>query len=119
MPHNLSAAKRLRKNESRRLRNKARLTELKTIRKKLARALHDGAKVEAEGLYKDLTKRLDQAASVNTVHKNSAARVKSRLAIQLSKIGAAAVVKAKPVRNADKPAGAKPSAKAATKPAAK
>ncbi len=83
MPHNLSAKKRLRQNEVRRLRNKARASELKTIRKKLLRAIHDGQKQEAESLYKDLSKRLDQAASVRTIHKNSAARTKSRIALKI------------------------------------
>ena len=83
MPHNLSAKKRLRQNEVRRLRNKARASELKTIRKKLLRAIHDGQKQDAESLYKDLSKRLDQAASVRTIHKNAAARTKSRIALKI------------------------------------
>jgi small subunit ribosomal protein S20 len=88
MPHNLSAKKRLRQNEVRRLRNKARASELKTIRKKLLRAIHDGQKQEAETLYKDLSKRLDQAASVRTIHKNSAARTKSRIALKIQALAA-------------------------------
>lgn len=88
MPHNLSAKKRLRQNEVRRLRNKARASELKTIRKKLLRAIHDGQKPEAEALYKDLSKRLDQAASVRTIHKNAAARTKSRIALKIQALAA-------------------------------
>ena len=85
MPHNQSAKKRLRQNEERRVRNKARLTELKTIRKQLSRAIHDGQKDQVEGIYRKLTKRVDQAASVQTVHANTAARIKSRLASQVTK----------------------------------
>ena len=92
MPHNNSAKKRMRQNEARRLRNKSRLTELKTIRKQLLRAVHDGEKPQAEELYRTLTKRLDQAASLRTIPKNSASRAKSRLAL---KIQALAVAKAK------------------------
>jgi small subunit ribosomal protein S20 len=88
MPHNLSAKKRLRQNEVRRLRNKARASELKTIRKKLLRAIHDGQKQDAESLYKDLSKRLDQAASVRTIHKNAAARTKSRIALKIQALAA-------------------------------
>jgi small subunit ribosomal protein S20 len=88
MPHNLSAKKRLRQNEVRRLRNKARASELKTIRKKLLRAIHDKQKPEAEVLYKDLSKRLDQAASVRTIHKNAAARTKSRIALKIQALAA-------------------------------
>ena len=83
MPHNLSAKKRLRQNEVRRLRNKSRVSELKTVRKKLLRAIHDGQKQEAETLYKELSKRLDQAASIRTIHKNSAARTKARIALKI------------------------------------
>jgi small subunit ribosomal protein S20 len=80
MPHTASAAKRHRQSEERRVRNKDRLTELKSIKKRITRAVHDGQKAEAETLYREVTKRLDQAAAVNTIHKNSAARTKARLA---------------------------------------
>jgi small subunit ribosomal protein S20 len=85
MPHNNSAAKRLRKNETRRVANKSRLTELKSIRKTLERHLHDGQVEQAKSVYKTFAKRVDQAASVNTVHKNTASRLKSRLALALAK----------------------------------
>jgi small subunit ribosomal protein S20 len=90
MPHNNSARKRMRKNEVRRVRNKARLTELKTLRKQLLRALHDKEQGKAEGLYVELTKRLDQAASVRTIHKNAADRTKARIALKLQAAKAAA-----------------------------
>jgi len=80
MPHTASAAKRHRQSEERRVRNKDRLTELKSIKKRITRAVHDGQKAEAETLYREVTKRLDQAAAVNTIHKNSASRTKARLA---------------------------------------
>jgi small subunit ribosomal protein S20 len=80
MPHTQSAKKRLRQSEDRRIRNKDRLTEVKTIRKRILRAINDGQKQEAETLYRELSQRLDQAASSNTIHKNSASRTKSRIA---------------------------------------
>lgn len=85
MPHTESAKKRLRQNETRRLRNKARLTELKTLRKQVLRAHHDGKPTEATAAYERLTKRLDQAASANVIHANTAARSKSRMALALAK----------------------------------
>jgi small subunit ribosomal protein S20 len=85
MPHNQSAKKRLRQNEERRVRNKARLTELKTIRKQLLRAIHDGQADKVPAIYQRLTKRVDQAASLRTVHPNAAARIKSRLGTQVNK----------------------------------
>jgi small subunit ribosomal protein S20 len=93
MPHNNSARKRMRKNEVRRVRNKDRLTELKTIRKQLLRALHDKEQSKAEGLYVQLTKRLDQAASNKTIHKNAAARAKSRIALKVQAAKAAPAAK--------------------------
>jgi small subunit ribosomal protein S20 len=88
MPHNLSAKKRLRQNEVRRLRNKSRVSELKTLRKKLLRAIQANQKAEAETLYREFSKSLDQAAAVRTLHKNSAARSKQRLALKIQAISA-------------------------------
>ena len=95
MPHNNSAAKRLRKNETRRLANKSRLSELKTLKKSVERAIHDGQADQAKTLYRDFAKRVDQAASVNVVHKNAAARLKSRMALAIAKPAAAPVKGAK------------------------
>jgi small subunit ribosomal protein S20 len=89
MPSSKSAAKRDRQNEKRRIRNKARSTELKTLTKKFLRAIHDGHKDEAESLYRRFTKRLDQAAARNIVHKNTASRRKGRLGVKLSSLAAA------------------------------
>ncbi len=84
MPHTRSAAKRHRQSDERRIRNKDRLTEIKTLKKRILRAVHDGQKTEAETIYREVTKRMDQAASVNTLHKNTVARAKSRLAKAIS-----------------------------------
>ena len=78
MPNNASAAKRLRQAEKRRVANKARRTELKTITKKFLRAIHDGKKDEAGDLLKRYNKRVDQAACHSVLHKNAASRQKSR-----------------------------------------
>jgi small subunit ribosomal protein S20 len=83
MPNTPSAAKRLRQNEKNRLLNKARKTELKTIVKKLDRAVHDKQPDQAQELYQRLTKRLDQAVSRNVVHKNYASRHKAIMAKRL------------------------------------
>jgi small subunit ribosomal protein S20 len=80
MPHTASAAKRHRQSEERRIRNKDRLTELKSLKKLITRAVHDGEKAKAETIYREVTKRVDQAVSVKTLHKNTAARTKARLA---------------------------------------
>jgi small subunit ribosomal protein S20 len=80
MPHTKSAKKRLRQNEERRIRNKNRTTELKSLRKDILRAVHDGKTDEAKSLYRDFTKCIDQAASLRVIHANAAARSKARMA---------------------------------------
>ncbi len=92
MPHTQSAKKRLRQSEERRIRNKNRTTELKTLRKRILRAVHDGQGQEAQTLYRTLSKHLDQAASSNTIHKNAAARAKARIARVIAGGPAAAAV---------------------------
>ncbi len=107
MPHTRSAAKRHRQSEERRIQNKDRTTELKTIKKRITRAIHDGKKDEAETLYRDLSKRLDQAASVNTIHKKTASRQKSRVALAIAKGAPAPAAKTAPKAKAAKPAAPK------------
>lgn len=100
MPHTRSAAKRLRQNEERRIRNKDRMTELKTLKKRIVRAVTDGKKDEAESLYRDYSKRVDQAASGSALHRNTASRAKSRTAQLIAKgVSAAAVKAAKPAKS--------------------
>lgn len=114
MPHNQSAKKRLRQNEERRIRNKDRLSELKTLRKQLARAMSDGKKDDVESIYRQLAKHVDQAASLNTVHRNTAARVKSRTALKVQAF-LNAPVKAAAVKAPAVKAAAKSKAKAPAK----
>ncbi|NRA40533.1 MAG: 30S ribosomal protein S20 [Planctomycetes bacterium] len=84
MPNSISADKRVRQNESHRLLNKARKTELKSLDKQFQRAVHDGNKAEAETVSRTLTKRLDQAVGKNVVHKNYVSRHKAAIAKKLS-----------------------------------
>lgn len=88
MPSSKSAAKRDRQNEKKRLANKARKTELKTIAKKLLRAVHDGHADEAQTIYRRYAKRVDQAAAKGVLHSNAASRHKSRMAIRLKSAAA-------------------------------
>lgn len=80
MPNRQSAAKQHRQSEDRRMRNKARVGELRTMRKKIERAVHDGKKDEAAALFQTYTKRVDQACAKGVLHKNNAARKKSLVA---------------------------------------
>jgi small subunit ribosomal protein S20 len=83
MPHTPSAAKRLRKSDARRKRNRAAAKKVKTQRKASDVALQakDAAKSATE--FKTTQAILDRAADKGYIHKNKAARIKSRLVKRL------------------------------------
>ena len=83
-----SQIKRNKQNEVRRLRNKAVRSELKTRIKSAVRSAEDGAETSADALKLAIT-RLDKAAGKGTIHKNQAARRKSRLVRRVNKLTAA------------------------------
>ena len=73
-----SQIKRNRQNEKARLRNKAVRSELKTRTKRAVNAIDQGADNSVE-MTREAVKRIDMAASKGVIHKNTAARRKSRL----------------------------------------
>jgi small subunit ribosomal protein S20 len=73
-----SQIKRNRQNEDRRVRNKAVRSELKTRTKRALTSAEEGG-ADTEELTRLAIKRLDKAASKGVIHKNQAARRKSRL----------------------------------------
>jgi small subunit ribosomal protein S20 len=73
-----SQIKRNRQSEKAAVRNKAVRSELKTRTKQAATALAEGAD-NAEELTRLAVKRIDMAAAKGVIHKNAAARRKSRL----------------------------------------
>jgi small subunit ribosomal protein S20 len=73
-----SQIKRNRQNEKRRLRNKAVRSELKTRTKTALAAAKEG-RDDVEELARIAIKKLDKAAAKGVIHKNQAARRKSRL----------------------------------------
>jgi len=79
MPHSTSAKKRVKQNEKSRLENKAKKSEMRTQLKKVRDAVKDGDKATALKELSRAMKLLDKAAKKNIVHKNKAAREKSRL----------------------------------------
>ncbi|MBQ18251.1 MAG: 30S ribosomal protein S20 [Planctomycetaceae bacterium] len=80
MPNSVSAKKSLRQNLRRRARNRSQRSSLRTVVKKVRLAVAAGEAEEARKLLRAATKRLDQAATKKLIHKNKAARTKSRLA---------------------------------------
>ena len=85
-----SAKKRNKQNERNRRRNRARKSEIKTETRAFLDALHTGDLQTARERLTRVTKRLDQVAAKATLHRNTAARKKSRLAKKLNAATAAA-----------------------------
>ena len=80
MPNSVNAKKALRQSWKRRLRNRAQRSSLRTLIKKVRQATDVEDQEAANDAFRKATKRLDQAAAKNLIHKNKAARTKSRLA---------------------------------------
>ena len=84
MAHSISAKKRVRQNARRRARNRARKDALKDVVKSFTAAITGGDAKKAETELRTVTRRLDKVAAKGTIHKNTAARKRSRLAKRLN-----------------------------------
>ncbi len=85
MAHSLSAKKRIKQNTKSRVRNRARKSMVKTQIKHFETALSAGDMEKAGAQFKLLAQRLDKVAATSTMHKNTAGRIKSRMARRLNK----------------------------------
>jgi small subunit ribosomal protein S20 len=85
----LSPRKRERQNEKRNARNRARKEDLKSKTKAFAAAIASGNVGEAEKSLKAVVQKLDRVKFKSTVHKNTAARKRSRLTKKLNALKAA------------------------------
>ena len=79
MPNIKSAAKRVKISEVRRMRNMAAKSRLKTANKRYMAAVESGDQEQALALLKQNLSLLDKAAGKKLIHKNAAARKKSKL----------------------------------------
>ena len=84
MAHSLSAKKRVRQNEKRRARNRARKTEIKDQVKVFTADLTKGDFNKAEQDLRSAVRTMDRVAAKGTLHKNTAARKRSRLQRRLN-----------------------------------
>ena len=80
MAHSLSAKKRIRQNAKRRTINRARKSMVKTQTKRFLETVAQGDAEQAAGQLKALTRKLDKLACSSTLHRNTVARIKSRMA---------------------------------------
>ncbi|WP_018132376.1 30S ribosomal protein S20 [Effusibacillus pohliae] len=88
MPNIKSAIKRVKITRTRTLRNAAAKSALRTAIKKFEVALTNNDLEAAKDLLKKATRSLDKAVTKGIIHKNTAARKKSRLTKKFNKLGA-------------------------------
>lgn len=83
MAHSISAKKRIRQNARHRARNRWRKAQVKEVVRVFDESLRSGDIDAAKDQLKVVYKHLDKIAAKGTIHKNMAARKKSRLAKRL------------------------------------
>ncbi len=87
MAHSPSAKKRIRQDIKRRSRNRWRKEQIKQAVRDFNDALRAGDREKAAEQLKVVYERLDKVAAKGAIHKNAAARKKSRLARRLNQAG--------------------------------
>ncbi|MEP7155310.1 MAG: 30S ribosomal protein S20 [Betaproteobacteria bacterium] len=88
MANTKQAAKRARQATKQRAHNMSQRTELRTAIKKVAAAVAAGDVAKAEAVFKSSSSTIDSIADKNIIHKNKAARHKSRLSAAIKGIAA-------------------------------
>jgi small subunit ribosomal protein S20 len=83
MPNHKSAEKRVRQNEKRRL-NRSNRSALRTSIKKLRAALAGSDKTGLNELLPETISKIDKAVQKGVLHRNAAARYKSRLTARVN-----------------------------------
>ena len=83
MPNTKSATKRLRQSIERRAVNRSIKRTVRNQCRKVREAVKDGDLDRAEAEFRLAAKHLDRAGAKNVIHRNAAARVKSRLSAKI------------------------------------
>lgn len=86
MPNHKSAEKRVRQTEKRNLINRNNRSALRTQIKKLRAALAGGDKTQSQELLVPTISAIDKAVNKGILHRNTAARYKSRLTMHVNKL---------------------------------
>lgn len=81
-----SAIKRIKVTQAKTLRNRMVKSSVKTFIKKFEENIAAGNLEEAKRLYPRVSRVIDKAAAKGVLHKNTASRKKSKLAIKLNKV---------------------------------
>jgi small subunit ribosomal protein S20 len=87
MANHLSALKRARQTEKRTAVNRANTTQLRTSLRQMRESLAKGDKAAAQKTYRETVSALDKAIQKGVLHKNTAARYKSRLSARVKAVG--------------------------------
>lgn len=88
MPNHKSAEKRVRQNEKRRLINRGHRTKVRTYIKKVRAALESGQTDEIQQVLPVAISVIDKSVQKGVLHKNAAARYKSRLTVRANNAAA-------------------------------
>ena len=88
MPNHKSAEKRVRQNEKRRLINRSNRSSLRTSIKKLRAELAGGNTAALGELLPETISKIDKAVQKGVLHRNAAARYKSRLTARVNQASA-------------------------------
>jgi small subunit ribosomal protein S20 len=88
MANHLSALKRARQTVKRTATNRTNTSRLRTSLRELREALAKGDKATADKTYRQTVSALDKAIQKGVIHKNTAARYKSRLSVRVRALGA-------------------------------
>jgi small subunit ribosomal protein S20 len=88
MANHLSALKRARQTVKRTATNRTNTSILRGILRELRETIGKGDKAAAEQSYRETVSALDKAIQKGVIHKNTAARYKSRLSARVRAIGA-------------------------------
>ena len=83
MANSAQAKKRARQAEKNRIRNAGQRSNLRTFIKKVLAAVNAGDKEQAQSAYQTAVPVIDSAVNKGLIHKNKAARSKSRLSAKL------------------------------------
>jgi small subunit ribosomal protein S20 len=82
MPNHKSSEKRVRQSEKRRVINRSNRTKVRTYIKKLRAALESGNGADVQTVLPETISVIDKAVQKGVMHKNAAARYKSRLTVR-------------------------------------
>jgi small subunit ribosomal protein S20 len=84
MPNTKSAQRRMRNSARKSLRNRSTKSRLHTLERNYLELLRSGKKEDASTAFRSLSSAFDKAAKGGTIHRSTADRKKSRLALRLA-----------------------------------